>query len=124
MKKATIAAIMLTAIAACQKEPIRIAPRPEAKKERIGPKISIEEGPCSMLFIEGIQTKSDTPLVTIRHRGRTDSITGQASADGTIYISFCLENQRWLRRKWNKRRTEIAVIDEGGEKTIAKKGRE
>lgn len=123
MKKATIA-IMLTIMAACQKEPIRIALRPEAKKESEGPKIRIEEGICSMLYIEGIQTKSDTPLVTIRHRGRTDSIAGQASADGPIYISFCLERQRWLRRKWNKRRTEIAVIDEDGKKTIAKKGRE
>ena len=123
MKKATIAALLAIA-AACQKEPIRIAARPEAKKEHKGPRICIEEGICTMLYIEGVQTKSDTPLITIRHRGRTDSISGQTHPDGPIYISFCLENQRWLRKKWNKRRTEIAVIDEDGKKTIAKKGRE
>jgi hypothetical protein len=118
----TTAILMLLMLTACQKEPIKITIKPEPRKEAKGPHLTTDtDGPCTALQIEGLETKSDTPLITIRHRGRTDSITGQKSADGTIYISFCLENNRWLRRKWKRRRTTITAHDEDGTKTTIKR---
>lgn len=122
MKTTTILLLILTA---CTKEPIQITLKPETKKETNGPRITTtNDGYCTTLQIEGLETKSDIPLVTIKHRGRTDSITGQRPPGGPIYISQCLENDRWLRKKWKRKRTTITVTDEDGTKTIVKNGRD
>lgn len=117
--------ILLLIITACSKEPINITIKPQPQKETNGPHITTtNDGPCTTLQIEGLETKSDTPLITVKHRGRTDSITGQTSPGGPIYISFCLENNRWLRKKWKRKRTTITVTDDDGSKTTVKNGRD
>ena len=116
----TLAAIL--ALTACEK--MNITVHPEPKKEPTGPKITYtKEGPCTTAQIEGLHTKSLTPTVEIKTRKGTDSLWGQTQPDGQIYISFCLENQRWLRRSLRKRSTTIIVTDEDGTKTTVKKGR-
>ena len=120
MKRIIIAALVLSA---CEK--ITIEPKLEAPKPSNAPRLVITdyEEPCNTAQIEGLETKSLTPLVEVTSRGSTDSIWGQASPDGPIYISFCVDNDRRLRKRLKRRRTTITVTDEDGTKTTIKKGR-
>jgi hypothetical protein len=115
----TVFILIALSLSACEKMKITI--NPESKKETHGTYITTtNDGSCTTLQIEGLETKSDTPLVIVKHRSRTDSITGQRPPGGPIYISHCLENDRWLRKKWKRKRTTITVTDEDGTKTTVK----
>ena len=121
MRKITsiLASLIALSLSSCEKMKITINPEP--KKEINGTHITTtNDGSCTTLQIEGLNTKSDIPLIIIKHNNRTDSINGQRPPGGPIYISQCLENDRWLRKKWKRKRTTITVIDEDGNKTTIK----
>lgn len=121
MKNILAAAILL---ASCEK--ITIEPKIETSQHPEGPRIVItnDQGPCNTAQIVGLETKSISPLVEVKSRGQTDSIWGQGSPEGPIYISFCIDNDRRLRKRLKRRRTIITVTDDDGTKTNINKKRQ